>query len=306
MTLIKALLKDQVLTLIETPVIASGGVEEDVVSFDFGIDAAWEGYTKKAVFYRDESDVYHVDIGSDNTAVIPWEVLQQEGFMFLGVFGTKGSEIKTSTVARYRVENGAITIGSESQPTPNFFADIIANTAARHRHGNKDVLDGITSEKVMEWNGKSDFSGSYNDLTDKPTIPDISGKQDKLIAGEGITIAADGKTISASGKVSSVNGKTGAVTLNVEDIHYANSSRTLDGTIGGLELADAQMESDISKLKTADASLDSRITAIETGSTPVTLYIYWASIASGGRVSLTRNGAAMSVTDFISKMQSGA
>ena len=108
MTLIKALLQDQVLTLVETPVIASGGVKEDVVSFDFGI-AAWDGYIKKAVFYRDESDVYHVDIGSDNTAVIPWEVLQQEGFMFLGVFGTKGSEIKTSTVARYRVENGAIT-----------------------------------------------------------------------------------------------------------------------------------------------------------------------------------------------------
>ena len=150
MTLIKALLQDQVLTLVETPVIASGGVKEDVVSFDFGI-AAWDGYIKKAVFYRDESDVYHVDIGSDNTAVIPWEVLQQEGFMFLGVFGTKGSEIKTSTVARYRVENGAITTASELKPTPNIYADIIANTAARHTHGNKTVLDGITAEKVSKW-----------------------------------------------------------------------------------------------------------------------------------------------------------
>lgn len=150
MTLIKALLQDQVLTLVETPVIASGGVEEDVVSFDFGV-AAWDGYIKKAVFYRDESDVYHVDIGSDNTAVIPWEVLRQEGFMFLGVFGTKGSEIKTSTVARYRVENGAITTASELNPTPNIYADIIANTAARHTHSNKAVLDGITAEKVTEW-----------------------------------------------------------------------------------------------------------------------------------------------------------
>ena len=40
-------------------------------------------------------------------------------------------------------------------------------------------------------------------------------KQDKLIAGEGITIAADGKTISSSGKVSSVNGQTGDVVLDV-------------------------------------------------------------------------------------------
>lgn len=134
----------------------------------------------------------------------------------------------------------------------------------------------------------------------------ISGKQDKLIAGEGITIAADGKTISSSGKVSSVNGKTGAVTLNAEDIIYAKESQKLDATIAGLKAADAQMASDISELQTADASLDSRITAIETGDTPVTLYIYWESVVSGGRVSLTKDGAAMSVTDFISKMQSGA
>ena len=32
----------------------------------------------------------------------------------------------------------------------------------------------ITSEDITNWNGKSDFSGSYNDLTDKPTIPDVS------------------------------------------------------------------------------------------------------------------------------------
>lgn len=30
---------------------------------------------------------------------------------------------------------------------------------------------GITSEDISEWNAKSDFSGSYNDLTNKPTIP---------------------------------------------------------------------------------------------------------------------------------------
>lgn len=43
-------------------------------------------------------------------------------------------------------------------------------------------------------------------------------KQDKLIAGEGITIAADGKTISSSGKVSSVNGQTGDVVLDADAV----------------------------------------------------------------------------------------
>ena len=165
-------------------------------------------------------------------------------------------------------------------------------------------------------NQTEDCEINVNDLIQTPLLNNYrtaaaqdvidAGKQDKLIAGEGITIAADGKTISSSGKVSSVNGKTGAVNIYVEDIHYVKESQSLDATIGGLKAADAQMASDISELQTADASLDSRVTAIETGDTPVTLYIYWESVTSGGRVSLTRNGAAMSVADFISKMQSGA
>lgn len=39
------------------------------------------------------------------------------------------------------------------------------------------------------------FSGSYKDLSDKPTIPDTSGKQDKLTAGANVMIS--GNTISA-------------------------------------------------------------------------------------------------------------
>ena len=32
---------------------------------------------------------------------------------------------------------------------------------------------GISAADITAWNGKSDFSGSYNDLTDKPTIPTV-------------------------------------------------------------------------------------------------------------------------------------
>ena len=49
--------------------------------------------------------------------------------------------------------------------------DRYATKESEHEHSNKDVLDGITDAKVSEWNNKSDFSGSYLNLTDKPTIP---------------------------------------------------------------------------------------------------------------------------------------
>ena len=48
-----------------------------------------------------------------------------------------------------------------------------ADKTELHSHNNKTVLDGITSAKVTEWNNKSNFSGSYDDLTNKPTIPTV-------------------------------------------------------------------------------------------------------------------------------------
>jgi hypothetical protein len=69
----------------------------------------------------------------------------------------------------------------------------------------------VTDAEKSTWSAKSDFSGSYNDLTDKPTIPtvptdvsafnndagyltasDISGKEDKLSI-----IGASGETLNA-------------------------------------------------------------------------------------------------------------
>ena len=44
-----------------------------------------------------------------------------------------------------------------------------------HTHENKSVLDDITLVRMNTWDAKSDFSGSYNDLTDKPKIPSIEG-----------------------------------------------------------------------------------------------------------------------------------
>lgn len=69
---------------------------------------------------------------------------------------------------------------------------------------NNHLIDGsvhVTPEEKEAWNDKSDFSGSYNDLTDKPTIPTIP--------------------------VHSVNGKTGVVSLSASDVGaLASSSHT--------------------------------------------------------------------------------
>ena len=41
---------------------------------------------------------------------------------------------------------------------------------------NASAAKGISSADITNWNNKSDFSGSYDDLTDKPTIPTVPTK----------------------------------------------------------------------------------------------------------------------------------
>lgn len=47
----------------------------------------------------------------------------------------------------------------------------VVDLSTVHKHENKDVLDGITAVDISNWNAKSDFSGSYLDLSDLPEIP---------------------------------------------------------------------------------------------------------------------------------------
>ena len=47
------------------------------------------------------------------------------------------------------------------------------DTSQNHIHNNKEVIDTITSEKINSWDNKSEFSGNYEDLTNKPNIQSI-------------------------------------------------------------------------------------------------------------------------------------
>lgn len=88
-------------------------------------------------------------------------------------------------------------------------------------------------------------SGSYNDLANKPSIPDVSGKQDKLTAGANISIS--GNTISATDTgmvdvdvVGGGNAITGAA--------YSASTRLLTLTKGATYATTSQIPTKTSQL----------------------------------------------------------
>lgn len=124
---------DQQLVAIASPVLASGGQNESVVQFSFC--PLWTDYTKVAVFYREGSTAYHATM-EDDRCVIPHEVLTEEGYIYIGVFGQKGDTTRTSEVMRYRVVKGALVEGTvPSDPTPEIYAQILAAC--------QEVLDGL-------------------------------------------------------------------------------------------------------------------------------------------------------------------
>ena len=117
--------KDQLLKITKAPVVASGGLNEVSVVFDFC--EKWDGFVKTALFYRDAENVYYAVLDDNDTCVVPWEVCYEDGYFFFSVFGEKGDTRRTSTKTRYRVVEGAITEGAmPSEPTPEAYDQIVA------------------------------------------------------------------------------------------------------------------------------------------------------------------------------------
>ena len=134
-TIIKMRCIDQVLIFESTPVVASGGLEEDVLQVSFC--TKWDGMAKTAVFWRTEDNVFHVVLDDEDSCVIPREVLVDEGVLYFGLFGVSADgRQRTSEVARYNVIKGAITEGTKpSDPTPDIYTQLLANYAT--------LLDGV-------------------------------------------------------------------------------------------------------------------------------------------------------------------
>ena len=127
MSTINVSIVDQNLTITNAPTIASGDINVDVVEFEF--DESWDGFGCVAVFWRDgDPAVYNSAIyPATGRAVVPHEVMAEEGRICFGVVGQKDSMKKTSCVCYYDIKQGALTTGVETQPpTPGIYEQMLA------------------------------------------------------------------------------------------------------------------------------------------------------------------------------------
>lgn len=118
-----------------------------------------------------------------NARTLDWsgnEVLA--GKLTVGVVGTNSMDVATigqlpTKVSDLTNDSGYITGYIETDPV------FLASAAY-----------GISASDISNWNGKSDFSGSYNDLTNKPTIPDAVSITRKTTTGTNIADITIGNT----------------------------------------------------------------------------------------------------------------
>ncbi len=100
------------------------------------------------------------------------------------------------------------------------------------------VASGITQNDITNWNNKSDFSGSYNDLTDQPTIPTVPTNVSAFTNDAGyLTSHQDisSKYDKAGGEITGNVKIDGNLTLDIEDEDYDSGitfTKALDDNLG--------------------------------------------------------------------------
>ncbi len=103
----------------------SGSRNYDRCMFIFGDE--WSGFTKSAVFWQDKNTRYEMLLDDSDCCDVPWEVQQQDGFMFVGAIGRKGDITLASKVLVVPVNEGTQS-GNEntSEPTENTYLQLLA------------------------------------------------------------------------------------------------------------------------------------------------------------------------------------
>ena len=132
--------------------------------------------------------------------------IDSEGNTYYDRYKATVNDSSVTWALEYRLNNSSFTAAQWSAINSGITSVLVAKI---HEHGNKAVLDGITSDDVVSWNSKMDRqtvgsatepvyleNGIAKVATGIATKDELNTKQNSLTAGENITI--DGDTISSN------------------------------------------------------------------------------------------------------------
>ena len=151
---------------------------------------------------------------------------------------------------------------------------------------------GIMAADISSWNAKSDFSGSYNDLTDKPTIPTVNNatltiQRNNTNVGTFTANASSDKTINIAvpTTVAELSDASAYVTQNNLTTQLANKQNVL--TAGDhINITDNTIKA-VDYVHSEDPAPTSQVTPVVTNDMIADGTITAGKLASGATVKLT-------------------
>lgn len=201
------------------------GLQSEITSTNkLSADLIADGTTNKTVTATEKSTWNNKQDALSNASVLS------------GITSTKVSDWDDAATNSHTHSNKTVLDGITSTKVSNWDG---ASTNS-HTHSNKTVLDGIKASDITNWNGKANTadlatvatSGSYNDLSNKPSIPDAQVQSDwNATTGMGVILNKPTiPTVNNNTITLTFNGSTvGTFTLN------QNSNKIIDiGSIIGL------------------------------------------------------------------------
>lgn len=102
----------------------AGNENIDSISFEFC--PLWDGFLKTAVFYREADTAFHILLNENNSCIIPPEVTQENGLIYVGVIGVDGAKRRTTEPICFYLAEGIPTEGRPSDPTPDIYQQILS------------------------------------------------------------------------------------------------------------------------------------------------------------------------------------
>lgn len=113
----------QRIELTDAAMLVAGTVNEYTARFTF--DESWDGYQRTAVFSC--GDISREQLLTDDACTVPWEVLISNGYLRVGVYGTKdGSRLPTIwTERRLYINPGAGPTQEAEDPSPTLVEQLL-------------------------------------------------------------------------------------------------------------------------------------------------------------------------------------
>lgn len=177
----KAKITGTELKITEREPLLAGSVDLNKIEFSFS--GEWSGLIKQIDFTNEQSGQSRRISAQMQVCTVPWELLRTEGDIncYIRGIGADGKLKMRTNEANLGTVLGSAQddVPGSASPTPEVCDELAAK---------------IGEPTELETEAKDNLVAAINEVKQA-----ADGKQDKLIAGDNITIAADGKTISATG-----------------------------------------------------------------------------------------------------------